>query len=185
MGSASHLFRVGRVWGVHRGLAVALGLAAAAQLTAGRFVGWPALRDAIAVPAFVPPLAGLLLAQPLLDGLPHLTRLSMRSPLVHFAARFVAVHLCGSIVVLGLVGSGRSWSWSLSVTAFVSLGALLVAGLQSWYWIPMLATGYGWIQVSTSQGLLDLVAAWTRYVGAMVLLAAIVYSWVQARRSQP
>lgn len=146
MTGASHWLAVLRVWGMRRALAFALVLGIGAGVYSSNVLLLPTLEQAIAVVNLVPPLAGTLLGHSLVEPLPDGARTAQRRLVPMFAARYAVLQLVGVIIVVVLAGTAGYAAWP-AVPAFVALSAICVTALREWYWVPMLAVTYGWLQL--------------------------------------
>lgn len=142
---ASQVLTVLRVWGVLRTLLVAVVLAFVVQLVATSHVGLPTFAFSLPVLNLIPPVAGLVLAAPLVDQTPELTLRTARAVPLLLLLRYLAVQAAGVIVVASLASTAWTLGRALLVVVFLGVSALSSVLLGGWYWVPLVALAYGWL----------------------------------------
>lgn len=137
-----------RAWGALR-VVLAVGLIvvwietmAADQLDVAPFThslnGW----------TFVPPLAAIALAEPMVDRSPQLTEHGVRPSWVLACARLLLTYAGGLAVAGYCLLSPGGTCVAQYVVAFLAIAAVAVAVLDAWYWVPLLLLFFGWLQLA-------------------------------------
>ena len=135
-----------RAWGLGRVALTACLAVALIETAATDQFAVPTIPDRLNGWALIPALVAFTLAEPLIDRSPQLTAHATRSPVLIAVTR-LGLAATGTALVCGyclLSPDGEIVArW---VAAGVAVGALAVAMLGPWYWVPLLPGSFAWLQ---------------------------------------
>src|SRR5262249_20981238 len=140
-----------RAWRLDVAGIIAVGAGAAAALWWDAATPVPTVDRAVPIIAILPTVLVLSVGWVLVERWPSAMAPAWRSPELVRLGRYVVVQgVCGSAAAVATIRAGTD---CVAVTLVgVALVGVLAPWLRGWYWVPMLLTGYLWLQVSTHVG---------------------------------